>query len=412
MKNIQYIIAILAIALFSLTYSCGHKHSDGHDHDHDHNHNHGTESTTHSDHDGHDHGHEEGLHLTREQAQTIGLDFGKLSSIKVNDFIKATGTLGLPPSAYFSISPKSDGIIKSAKKYIEGNYIKKGEVIAYLENPALITKQQKYLETMAQLTLKRQDVERQKSLVNANAGVQKSLQSAEAEEAVLIAKATGLSKQLAYWGISTNDLTPSSIRHQIAIIAPMNGYISSINFHNGVYVQSTTTLMEIISPKYLHLELDVFEKDIAQVKEGQQISYTVPALGSDIYQAEVNVISKEFNSKAKTVRIFCHLRGNKPMFLKDLFVNAKVWLNDNITNALPEEAIINDGASSFIYVAKDEKDSNEIEFEKISVIAGATVNGFTSVKLIDTIPNGMQIVTKGAYYVYAQSKAGELEHEH
>ena len=46
------------------------------------------------------------------------------------------------------------------------------------------------------------------------------------------------------------------------------------------------------------------------------------------------------------------------------------------------------------------------------VISGTTDNGYTAVKLIDTIPDEMQIVTKGAYYVYAQSKAGELEHEH
>ncbi len=404
MKNIKYILTILTIASFAFIYSCGNKHSEGDGHDHDH----GTESATHSD----DDGHEEGLHLSKEQAETIGLDFGELSSIKVNDFIKATGTLGLPPNGYFSVSPKSDGIIKRAKKYVEGNYIKKGEVIAYLENPAFITKQQEYLETMAQLKLKRLDVERQQSLVNENAGVTKSLQNAEAEVEVLIAKSTGLSKQIAYWGISTANLTPNSIRQQIAIVAPMSGYISSINFHNGVYAQSSTALMDIISAKYLHLELDVFEKDIAQVKEGQKISFTVPALGQDIYQAEVNVIGREFNSQAKTVRIYGRLEGDKPMFLKDLFVNAKIWLNDNVTDALPEKAIINDGASSFIYVAKNEKNSDEIEFEKISVIAGATVNGFTSVKLIDTIPHGMQIVTKGAYYVYAQSKAGELAHEH
>ncbi len=406
MKSIQYTLVILTIALFALTYSCGHKHSEGDGHDH------GSESDTHSDDDGHDHGHEEGLHLTKEQAVTIGLDFGELSSIKVNDFIKATGTLGLPPNGYFSVSPKSDGIIKRAKKYVEGNYIKKGEVIAYLENPAFITKQQEYLETVAQLKLKRLDVERQQSLVNENAGVTKSLQNAEAEVAVLIVKSTGLSKQLAYWGISTANLTPNSIRQQISIVAPMSGYISSINFHNGVYAQSTTALMDIISAKDLHLELDVFEKDIVQVKEGQQISFTVPALGQDIYQAEVSVIGREFNSQVKTVRIYGRLEGDRPMFLKDLFVNAKIWLNDNVTEALPEKAIINDGASSFIYVAKNEEGSDEIEFEKINVIAGATVNGFTSVKLIDTIPHGMRIVTKGAYYVYAQSKAGELAHEH
>ena len=53
-----------------------------------------------------------------------------------------------------------------------------------------------------------------------------------------------------------------------------------------------------------------------------------------------------------------------------------------------------------------------MKFEAIRVITGLTDNGFTSVKLIDKIPTGMKIVTDGSYYVYAQSKAGELEHEH
>lgn len=95
-----------------------------------------------------------------------------------------------------------------------------------MENPDFIKTQQEYLETMAQLKLKRLDVERQRTLVEANAGVTKNLQNAEAEVAVLEAKSTGLSKQLGYLGISTSQLTTSSIRQQIAIVAPMSGYIS------------------------------------------------------------------------------------------------------------------------------------------------------------------------------------------
>jgi len=110
--------------------------------------------------------------------------------------------------------------------------------------------------------------------------------------------------------------------------------------------------------------------------------------------------------------VFTVTLGTKPTFLKDLFINAKIYLNNEESSALPEEAIIKDGANSFIYVANEKVDDKEIEFEKIAVVTGATDNGFTAVKLIDTIPDGMQIVTKGAYYVYAQSKAGELEHEH
>lgn len=79
---------------------------------------------------------------------------------------------------------------------------------------------------------------------------------------------------------------------------------------------------------------------------------------------------------------------------------------------MPEKAIIKDGASSYVYVANDQQGGDEVKFEKLRVVAGVTDKGFTSVKLIDPVPDGMKIVTEGAYFVYAQSKAGELGHEH
>ena len=425
MNHTKYFIVIITILSLLVFSSCGHKHTEGDGHNHgseetthsdDDGYNHGGEESTHTEDDGHNHGREEhqeeGLHLSKAQAETIGLEFGSLSSIKVNDFVKATGSLGLPPNAYSSVSAKTNGIIKGTKKFVEGNYIKKGAVIAYLENADLIITQQDYLEAKAQLNLKRLEVERQRTLVESNAGVTKNLQNAQAEVAVLDAKTQGLAKQLSFLGISTSNLSPSTIKQQIAIVAPMSGYISKINFHNGMYAQSSVSLMDIISSQHLHLELDVFEKDIANIRKKQKISYTVPALGQTVYYGTVDVIGKEFNPNSKTIRVHGHLDGTKPTFLKDLFINAKIYLNDVESLALPEKAIIKDGANSFIYVANEKANDKEIEFEQIGVVTGATDNGFTAVKLIDTIPDGMQIVTKGAYYVYAQSKAGELEHEH
>lgn len=410
MNKIKYIITIITFLHVVVFSSCGHKHTEGDGH------NHGAEETTHSDDDGHnlagEEHQEEGLHLSKAQAQTIGLEFGILSSIKVNNFVKATGSLGLPPNAHSSVSAKTNGIIKGTKKFVEGDYIKNGAVIAYLENTDLIITQQDYLEAKAQLNLKRLEVERQKTLVESNAGISKNLQNAQAEVAVLEAKTQGLAKQLSFLGISTSNLSPGTIKQQIAIVAPMSGYISKISFHNGMYAQSSVSLMDIISSEHLHLELDVFEKDIANVKKGQKISYTVPALGQSVYYGNVDVIGKEFNPNSKTIRVHGHLDGTKPTFLKDLFINAKIYLNDAESTALPENAIIKDGANSFIYIANENENDKEIEFEKIAVVTGATENGFTAIKLLDAIPDGMQVVTKGAYYVYAQSKAGELEHEH
>lgn len=414
-NNIKHTLSVILLLTILIPSSCTNKHEEGDGHDH------GSHQESHNDGDGDNHSesenehseHEEegeSIHLTAEQIATIGLELGSFSTLKVNDFIKSTGSIGLPPNGYSSVSVKAEGIIEGTKKYVEGDYIKKGEVIAYVANTNFVVKQQEYLEAKAGLKLKELDLERQQSLVNANAGVSKSLQNSQAEVDMLKARTSALSKQLQYLGISVDKLSPSSLSERIPIVAPMSGYISSINMHNGIYAVPSSAIMQIISSDHLHLELDIFEKDITSVKVGQKISYTVPALGNTIYSGEVSVIGKEFDIATKTVRVHGHLEGQKPTFLKDLFINAKIWLTDTKSNAVPEGAIIKDGNETFIYAAK--KEEKETEFTKIRVIASATNNGFTAVKLLETIPEGMQIVTKGAYYVNAQSKAGELEHEH
>ncbi len=409
-----------------LIFSCGNEHTEGDGHNHvnettqhseDDGHNHGNETDQHSEDDGHGHGgeeeHVEGeIHLTKEQIKTMNIQFGDFSKIKINDYISATGTLGLPPNALNSVSAKASGFIKNSKKYVEGSYVKKGVIMAYLENPEFIQRQQEYLEVAAELVFDKQELERQKTLVEANAGIEKNVQRLQSEVNRKTATLKGIAKQLTYLGIKVANLSSENIVERIPIYAPMRGYITSIKMHNGMYVTPDMELMEIVDENHLHLELDIFEKDIANIKEEQQISYTVPALGNQVYEGEVHIIGKEFNTENKTVRIHGHLEKERPKFIKDLFVEAKIWLNDQTVQALPEKAIIKDGTSSYIYVTNEQEDGEEAKFEQIMVIPGTTDKGFTAVKLINEIPKGMKIVTDGAYYVYAQSKAGELEHEH
>lgn len=399
------ILSILSITALLLLFSCGGGHTEGDGH------NHGDEAEA-GAHAGEEEHQEGEIHLTPEQIKTMNIQFGGVSQIKINDFVSATGTLGLPPNALTSVSAKASGFIKDSKKYVEGMYVKKGVVMAYLENPEFIQHQREYLETAAELTYLRQELERQQTLVDANAGVIKNLQKLQSEVGVKTATLKGIGKQLAYLGINVSGLSPDNIVERIAILAPMTGYITSIKMHDGMYVAPELELMEIVNEDHLHLELDVFEKDIAQVKEGQRISYTVPALGNTVYEGEVNIIGKEFNTANKTVRIHGHLEKVRSKFIKDLFIEAKIWLTDHTVQAVPEKAIIKDGASSYVYVANDQQGGDEVKFEKLRVVPGVTDKGFTSVKLIDPVPDGMKIVTEGAFFVYAQSKAGELEHEH
>ncbi|MFT5149979.1 MAG: cobalt-zinc-cadmium efflux system membrane fusion protein, partial [Flavobacteriales bacterium] len=345
----------------------------------DHGHDHGSES---NDHHEHGHGHDEYVHFSKKQIETVGLEFGELQDVKMIDYIKSTGTLGLPPNAFASVNAKVEGIITGNKKYVEGDHITQGKVIAYIENSDFIDDQQDYLEAKANLYLKKLDLERQKTLMDANAGIERDLQSLDAEVSILNAKVNGLKKRLNYLGLDAEKLNAENISQKIAIIAPMSGFISSINLHRGMFAEKNKPLMEIIADDHIHLELDIFEKDISNIKIGQRISYSVPALGTETYDGEISVIGKEFNHRAKTIRVHGHLEGEKPQFIKDLFVTAKIWLNDATVKAVPEDAVIKDESAYYIYVASYDPEASETSFERIEVIPSNSEDGLTPIKLM------------------------------
>ena len=407
---------IITILTALILFSCQNKENkttnDEHNHSEAiHSEENNNENTSNND-EHNEHSEDKGIHLSKQQFDAMNIQLGDLSKMKINDYIKATGTLGLPPDAYSNVSAKAEGTIKNIKKFVEGNFIKKNTLIAYVENISFIKLQQKYLETNAELQYLSQEVDRQQNLINNNAGVDKNLQKIQSEYNLKNASLKGLEKQLQFLGINTNSLTTENIQSKIPIYSPISGYITSIKMHNGLYIKPEMKLMEIVQDKHIHLELDVFEKDIAKIKEEQRISYTIPALGNKVYDGEVHIIGKEFNKENKTVRIHGHLLNEKPLFIKDLFVDAKIWLNNETVSALPEQAIITEGTMSYIFITEEKQNKDEIEFEKIQVNTGATNKGYTSVKLTEKIPKDHKIVVKGAYFVYAQSKSGELEHEH
>ncbi len=370
-----------------------------------------TDNATHAHEDvASEHEHKEELFLSNEQIETIGLVTGGFSTIKISGFIKASGIMGVPPSAFSAVSVKKEGQLKVSKRYVAGNEVKKGEILAYVVNPDLIRLQESYFSSKSLLQQKETELERLKLLIKDKAVALKDVQQRQSEYDAVKAQKISIEKQLEYYGIHTATLTPEAMTEKIPVLSPMSGYITTVTMFNGMYVTPSQSLMNILSTEHLHLELDVFEKDIASVKIGQEISYIVPALGNKVYQGEVSVIGKEFDINSKTIRVHGHLKGEKPSFFKDMFIEAKIWLNNKTVKALPDEAVLTDGETRFVFVAKKEK--NGMQFTKVNVKAGVSEKGFTEVTPVDEIPENQSIVIKGAYYVYAQSQAGELEHEH
>ena len=388
---IHYFIAFLCF-LFT---ACSHTHSaDEHaHHEHEDEMQHEMEEAEH---------HENEVGLTALQMQKIGLELGGFEQKNLKSTIKVNGRLELPPQNKADVSAIAPGKITQIH-VLPGQYVKKGAILASLQNPDFIEWQQAYLETEGTLLYLNKEWERQKDLVEKEIAPQKQFDKIASERAIAQAKLKGLQSKLQLLGIGipSGDLISS-----IALRSPMNGYVRDIKVNTGIYVQPEQSLFELVDNHHLHIDLKVFEKDLPYIKEGQNIQFSLQSKPDEVMDAHIFAIGKALDEAERTVAVHAEIKDEKAALLPGMFVEARIILDDKKVPTLPEEAITTDKGLYYIFV-KEEAHEDETHFKKIPVLKGVMDFGYVEVTPLETLPDNSEIVTKAAYFLMAQTKKGE-----
>lgn len=353
------------------------------------------------------------VHLNNAQVRTIGVELGGFTERKMSDFVTATGTLDVPPNSIASVNVPEGGFIRNLKKYVVGSKIAKGAVIATLENSSFIQKQQEYLEIQSEMIYLNQEMQRQKTLSDANASALKNYQKIQSEYSVKQVRLNGIGQYLKYLGINTENLHSGNITKQVSLISPANGVVSAVNMHNGMFAQPEMELLKIINDEHIHVELEVFEKDLSKVKIGQKVTFTVASNPSETYEATIYLISPTFEMDKKTVHVHAHLAGKKPNFIQGAFVNAQIWQNEATVMCLPEKAVVMADDIAYIFVQK-QKAPSEIQYLRIPVQVKQKKDGWVSLNIMEEIPPNRndKIVLNQAFYLIAEMNKGTAAHSH
>lgn len=403
-KNIKIILLLTIFAVFTSCKEGTDSHG-GHDH--------GTDQ-----HEGHEHETEgevpeNEVHLSNAQVRTIGVEVGGFTERKMMDFISATGVLDVPPNSISSINAPESGFIRNLKKYVVGSKIQKGAVIATLEHPSFIEKQQMYLEIKSEMIYLNQELQRQKKLSDANASALKNYQKIQSEYNVKQAQMNGVKAYLQYLGVSMGDLDSGTITKQIALTAPSSGTVSAINVHNGMFAQPEAELMKVINNEHVHVELEIFEQDLNRVKIGQKLTFTVASNSNETYEGEIYLISPTFEADSKTIHVHAHIEGKRPNFVQGAFVNAKIWENEATILCLPEKAVVSADEIAYIFVQK-QKAPSEIQYVRLPVIVKQKKDGWVSLNIMEAMPPNSRekIVLNQAFYLIAEMNKGNVSHQH
>ncbi|MBZ4034964.1 efflux RND transporter periplasmic adaptor subunit [Flavobacterium sp. 17A] len=359
--------------------------------------------------------------LTASQYKTVGIETGIVEDRNLNKIIKANGYTTVPPQNSAEVSTLIGGTVKDIY-VLEGTFVNKGKILATIQNLEVIGMQEDYQSAVANVEYLQLEYNRQKTLSDENVNPRKTFQEVKAKLATERARAQAAKNKLDALHVNTKGTTSV-----VPIVSPINGFVGKINIAKGAFANTGVSLFEVVDNSQMHLDLNVYEKDLESISIGQIIDFVLTNQSNKSIKGKIFGINKSFSNESKTVAVHAKI---DPADAKGLIPGMYVSANINITNAtvpaLPKDAVVRNADKYFVFVQEDDKaeekhdhkegdkeeiHEQEVHFKAIEVIPGTTDLGFTEVKFVNEIPTNAKIVTKGAFYLLSAMKGGG-EHTH
>ncbi|MBN9484578.1 MAG: efflux RND transporter periplasmic adaptor subunit [Bacteroidetes bacterium] len=361
------------------------------------------------------------VEFSQTQYNSVGIQLGRVTNTNLSNYIKAAGTIEVPPQQTISITSPYGGYIKTIN-VIEGKFIGKGQVVALIENPEFVQIQQDYMESSSQLSFLKQDLARQEELVKENIAARKSLQRAQSEYNTMAARVEGLKAKLRMININPASVTRGNFSPRANIYATQGGYVTKVYANIGKFISANEVVADLANTQNMLVRVRVFEKDIPHVTTGQTIRFSLTGVDGERL-AKVFLIGKDIHED-RTVDVLARITSPTSNLLPGMFVNALIELGASATPALPQDAVVRSGGKYYIFILeanskqmgtdttnnkKENTEAQSIAFRMVEVGVGVTENGFTAVTLPEDFNMQSKVVIKGAYDLLSKMKNAEEE---
>lgn len=343
------------------------------------------------------------VHVSKAQFENAKMEIGSLAEKPFAHTVHTSGVIEVPPQNKAVISAFSGGYIKDAPLLI-GDKVKKGERLVTLENPEFITMQQNYLETAEQLSYLKSEYDRQKTMLEENITSQKSFLKAESDYKTAMARTNSLKKSLQMLNINPVSVLEGNITSQVPIFSPIEGYVTQVFVNIGTYVSPADEIMEIMNTDHIHLELKIFEKDLMQIKKGQEIVFTVPEASKKVFKGEVHLVGTTIDSRSRIALLHGHIdEKDETHFASGMFVEADIVTGTSTHLALPEDAVVELEGKDYVLMVESE-DDNGYELHPLEVKVEANYNGFSTFKTELQLEG--KFLTKGGFVLLQGEDGG------
>lgn len=287
-----------------------------------------------------------------------------------------------------------------------GQEVKKGDVLAQLNSAELSNAQLAYLKAKAQLELHRRNVERAKSLFEADVIGAAELQRRESEFQISGAETRAAADQLRVLGVSPTAVerlgSSGAIDSVTPVAASLGGVVVERKVAPGQVVQPTDALFVVADLSRVWAVAQVPEQQVSQVKTGQSVTIEVPALDHQKLVGKLIYVGQTINPETRTVLVRTELDNAdgrlKPAMLASMLIEAKPVER----LAVPASAVVREGDDDNVFVQTEEGTFRLTKLKLGPEQAGRRV-------VLSGLKGGERIVVEGAFHLNNERNRREQE---
>lgn len=355
------------------------------------------------------------VELTDAQLAQTNIKIGMAEKRKIGSELSVNGMIDVPPQGNISVTTPYGGFLKYTD-LLPGSKVKKGQLVARVENPEFIEFQREYLEALAKNDYLKSDFERQETLSNEEVSSTKVFQRAKQEYLTNKASIQALESKLRLVGLDPKTVEAGTVSAIVNVYSPISGVVREVYVNTGKYFGPQNDLMDITNAEDLHVELKVYEDDIPLIRNGQRIRFRLANAPDTWMEAEVFLIGNNVRDD-RSITIHGHLKEKNEDLLPGMFVNAKIEVDAQEVFAVPEEAIVRFNGDHYIFKSlgkRIEEGLSMSDFEMLPMEMGTEEDGFVGISLKEANEqlNSMQLVLSDAFVLLAKAKNSEEEGGH
>ncbi len=306
------------------------------------------------------------VELTKKQLNNSKIKVGSLTQSPLSTTIKVNGKITLAPNAMASVSMPLGGYIKNIK-VMPGMVIKKGQILAVIEDQSYVQIQHDYLTTKQQLAFASKDYARQKELNASQAVSEKNFQLSESEFAKQRITLKSLEEKLKLIQINPGTLTANSISKSVNIYAPISGMITKVDVNIGKYVSATDILFQIMDNQSMYAKLNVFEKDAANLSIGQKIKVFTNSQPDVFYETKIEFVNKSYSDES-AIEVYAKIFNTTKKLIPGNYINALIQIDNNNAFILNNDAIVDYEGKKFVFIQNENKNTFSMQEVQLGTI--------------------------------------------